>query len=140
MPSSGKVKVRGVHGELGRVGVLGDAGCRQRPDHEVAAGVEDRDRGRVVADRIGPAGVDEGGDRAAGMVIPSVPTTGKAETASGPWVTLAVARVPAVGPAGPKLIEIGTPLTGSVRVPPAKAIVFATVYVPLSRKVCVPVM
>ena len=36
------------------------------------------------------------------MAMPSVPTTGKAETASGPWVTVAVAGVPAVGPAGPK--------------------------------------
>ena len=27
-----------------------------------------------------------------GMAMPSVPTTGKAETASGPWVTMAVAR------------------------------------------------
>ena len=46
--------------------------------------------------------------------MPSVPTIGKAETASGPWVTVAVAAVPAVGPAGPKVIEIGTPLTGNV--------------------------
>ena len=49
-----------------------------------------------------------------GMAIPSVPTIGKAETASGPWVTTAVASVPAVGPAGPKVIVIGTPLTGTV--------------------------
>ena len=47
--------------------------------------------------------------------MPSVPTIGKAETASGPWVTLAVAGVPGVGPAGPKVIEIGTPLTGTVK-------------------------
>ena len=38
----------------------------------------------------------------AGMAIPSVPTIGKAETASGPWVTVAVAGLPAVGPAGPE--------------------------------------
>ena len=50
--------------------------------------VVDRDRRRVVADRIGAAGVDEGGDRADGMAMPSVPTIGKAETASGPWVTI----------------------------------------------------
>ena len=49
-----------------------------------------------------------------GIAIPSVPTIGKAETASGPWVTLAVASVPAVGPDGPKVIVIGTPLTGTV--------------------------
>ena len=61
------------------------------------------------------------------MATPSVPTIGKAETASGPWVTVAVAGVPAVGPAGPKVIVIGTPLTGTVIVPPAKATVLATV-------------
>ena len=63
----------------------------------------------------------------AGMAMPSVPTIGKAETASGPWVTVAVAGVPAVGPAGPNVIEIGTPLTEVVNVPPAKATVLATV-------------
>ena len=63
----------------------------------------------------------------AGMAMPSVPTTGKAETASGPWVTVAVASVPGVGPAGPKVIEIGMPLTGTVNVPPAKLTVLATV-------------
>ena len=40
---------------------------------------------------------------AAAMAIPSVPTIGKAETASGPWVTVAVAEVPAVGPTGAKV-------------------------------------
>ena len=61
------------------------------------------------------------------MAMPSVPTMGKAETASGPSVTVAVASVPGVGPAGPKVIEIGTPLTGAVKVPPAKATVLSTV-------------
>ena len=76
----------------------------------------------------------------AGIAIPSVPTIGKAETASGPCVTVAVAAVPGVGPDGPKLIVTGTPFTGTVIVPPAKATVLETVNVPFSRNVCVPVM
>ena len=76
----------------------------------------------------------------AGIAVPSVPTTGKAETASGPCDTLAVASVPGVGPDGPKLIVIGTPFTGTVTEPPAKATELETVNVPFSRNVCVPVM
>ena len=54
------------------------------------------------------------------MAIPSVPTIGKAETASGPWVTFAVAAVPAVGPAGGNVIVTNVPLTVAEIVPPAK--------------------
>ena len=66
------------------------------------------------------------------MAIPSVPTIGKAETASVPWVTVAVADV--VGPvvvAGPVIVT-GVPLTIPVIDPGPRVTVRLTVYVPFS--------
>ena len=79
------------------------------------------------------------------MGSPSVPTSGKAETASVPWVELTVAgAMGVVTVLAPKVTVTVTPGTKVVLVyvydPPRKPTVLSTVYVPSSVKVCVPVM
>ena len=74
------------------------------------------------------------------MATPLVPTIGNAETVSAPWTTVAVAEVPAVGPAGSSVTDTETPLTTEAYVVPEKMTVLATVNVPGAPKVCVLVM